>query len=96
MHFFSYKTPDDVLFKNSLYSKKTPGLAVRSIFRRLLRESQDDTFEARLCVKNLKTGKLYYYHCKAFYNPIQKLVAPYKYITIKYEINIIKLNERCF
>ena len=93
MQYFSHKTHDDVLFKNSLYSKKTPGLAVRSIFRKLLRETQEDTFEVRLCIKNLKTGKLYYYQCKA---PIQKLVSPFKYITIKYEINIIKLNERCF
>lgn len=96
MQLFTYKKPEDIFFAQSVYTKRAPGMAVRSIFRRLLRETNNETFEVKLIVKNLNNGKLYYYDCRAIYNPTQKLVSNFKYLTIKYEINIIKLNERCF
>lgn len=96
INYYTFRLDSENNFRESLYKKGSPKQAVVSIFRVLLRPINEQLVETRIVVKNLRTGKLYYYLCKAVYNPQIKLVSEFKTLKIKYEINILKLNEKCF
>lgn len=97
LQYYTYFNPKENIFENALYKKHTPKAACRSIFRRILREANNrEKVDVKLIIKNIDTGKLYYYKCMAVYDPVQKRINDKFIITIKYDINIIKLNKDVF
>lgn len=95
-HNYTFLNPETNIFENSLHVKDRPIDAARSIFRRILRLTNEEKININLIVKDLDSEKLYYYKCMAIKNNQVKRISKYKVITIKYDINIVKLNKKCF
>lgn len=97
MHAYTFRLEQQPLYNNSIYMKRGPKDAVTSIFRRILRDCKDkDVFTCIIFVKNLANNREYIYDCRAVYSPYQKLVSKNKVLTIYFNINILKLNKKCF
>lgn len=93
---YTYKLLEDDNFMNSIYNKHTPIAACRSIFYRLLRYTELKEVKVIIIVQNLITEKLYIYECTAAYRPHKKVISDTLTIIRKWEINVLKLNSKCF
>ena len=93
---YTYKLLEDEDFMPSVYYKHTPKLACTSIFYRLLRYTHLKELKVVILIKNILTERLYYYECAALYAPSSKKINDKLTISRKWEINILKLNAKCF
>ena len=96
VHYYTYKLHNELLFQNSLYRKNSPKQACASIFRKILRGISSETYEVDIIVKDLDNNRLFYYNCKAIYDPKQIRVSQYKLLNQRYDILILKLHAKCF
>lgn len=80
------------------YKSASPKDAVQKVFRRCLRVLNDDSIKLNIEIRNKATGKTYYYNCLAikFKDPQRIEIAKGKFITIKYDTTILKLNHDTF
>ena len=99
MQQYVYRLETDNEYRVSVFNKQSPKQACISIFRRILRDCKNEELvQCVIIVKNIIKNREYIYDCRAVYRPYNKIVSykKNKIIVINFDINILKLNNKCF